>query len=343
MHAITHETIEKYPNGYPPFPPEYSRYFKKSPVAWTVMYNPPVAEKMTFHLDEHFSRVPPSCYCLNDPDSVVKYIREHQRNYRFVMEGLIATYPTKKVLSRYKSTFKEVVRKELADAEFPASFEFGSGKLQDWVLVEDESEEVSPSVGVFVPAADELDADRILKAFADDFQATGYYLTSYQVFRDALPGFLIVFIQFEAKYTNKLAELADVLYHVTPLKHLPKVLKNGLVPKAKSSEFKYDSRIYLFNKCPKDVVYSYGTAKAVSEHDIGFCVFKTRKEDLLNDLLFKDGKQKLYLDPAFCDEEHPQTAVFTYGNVPLRALSKQYVVVKLDEKGKIASEETREL
>lgn len=162
-------------------------------------------------------------------------------------EGLIATYPTKNVLRRYRSTFEDVVEKKLVSAEFPAGFEFGNGKLRDWALVEDESVEVSPSLGVFVPAADEADAERLVRKFTDDFKATGYYLTSYQLFRDSMPSFLMLFIQLEAKYTNKLVDLADTLYHVTPLKRLPKVVKNGLVPKAKSDVFKYDGRVYMFN------------------------------------------------------------------------------------------------
>ena len=320
MHAITHEVIEKYPDGYPPFPPEYSKYFKKSPIAWTVMYNPSVAKKMTFHLDEHFAHVPPSCYCLNDPDSSLEFIRTNQRNHRFMMEGLVETYPTANVLKRFKSKFNATVDSALRDAEFPDGFEYGSGKVRDFAYVSDPQEKISPAFAVFAPAKDKADADCIIKEFTDDFQATGYYMTSYRLMDDALPGFLLVLMQLEAKYTDMLADLADVLYHVAPIRCLPKILKNGLVPKAKSAEFKYDDRVYLFNKCPQADVYRYGAYKAKLAGDDGFCVFKARKDDLLNDQLFKSGKQKLYLDSAFNDEEHPQVAVFTYGNVPPRIL-----------------------
>lgn len=90
-------------------------------------------------------------------------------------------------------------------------------------------------------------------------------------------------------------------------------------------------------------MYRYGIAKAAGSGDTGFCVFKVQKQDLLDDQLFKNGKQRLYLDPTFSLSQDctDQTAVFTYGNVPLRTLSKQYVVVKLDKDGKVTSEETR--
>ena len=142
-----------------------------------------------------------------------------------------------------------------------------------------------------------------------------------------------------------LVDLADVLYHISPLKNLPKILKNGLVPYSKANNFSYDDRVYLFNKCDRSTVYNYAIYKTKEAKDTGFCVFKIFKNKLLNDPLFKNGKQKFYLDPAFSmdDNKTDQTAIFTRNNIPLRIMSKYYITVKLDDSGNIEAEETKML
>lgn len=62
----------------------------------------------------------------------------------------------------------------------------------------------------------------------DDFALSGYFMTSYEtVIRE---DFIEVYIQFEAKYTDMLVDVSDVLYHVAPLKLLNKIAVKGLVP-----------------------------------------------------------------------------------------------------------------
>ena len=70
-------------------------------------------------------------------------------------------------------------------------------------------------------------------------------------------------------------------------------------------------------------------------NDNGFCVFKVNKDRLLNDQIFKDGKQRFYLDPAYSmTDTTDQTAIFTYGNIPLRVLDNDYMIVSVKD-GKI--------
>lgn len=57
----------------------------------------------------------------------------------------------------------------------------------------------------------------------------------------------IVFMQFEAKYSDFPFKMADVLYHVVPNRYIKKIIERGLVPCSKSNVFKYPDRIYLFN------------------------------------------------------------------------------------------------
>lgn len=332
------------PRKCPEFPEEYYKYFNKSRAGMLYMFKGAVSANKEFCVDSHMASFPPTCFCMNDPVNAIEYIRKHHRNFMLVMEGLISTYPTTTVISSFKRIFDDIVKPELKDAVFPPEFEYASGKLRDAAVLSDDNEKVSPLMTLFAPAASKEDVDQLAKDFADGLRLSGYYLTSYAAMSEyECPGFLIVMMQFEAKYTNMLVDLADTLYHVAPLKYLPKILKNGLVPSSKSSEFKYKRRVYMFNRCKKELVYRYGIAKAASTNDTGFCIFKAQKQDLLDDPLFKNGKQRLYLDPTFSlSQDHTdQTAVFTYGNVPLRILSKQYVVVKLDKKGNVMSEETR--
>jgi hypothetical protein len=332
------------PRECPEFPKEYYEYFHKNPAGTLYMFKGAVSESKEFCVDSHMASFPPTCFCMNDPVNTIEYIRKHHRNFKLVMEGLISTYPTAAVISSFKRIFDDIVKPELKDVVFPPEFEYASGRLCDAAVLSDDNEKVSPLMTLFAPAASKDDVDQLAKDFADGLRLSGYYLTSYAAMSEyECPGFLIVMLQFEAKYTNMLVDLADTLYYVAPLKHLPKILKNGLVPSSKSTEFKYKRRVYMFNRCKKELVYRYGIAKAVGSGDTGFCVFKVQKLDLLDDQLFKNGKQRLYLDPTFSLSQDctDQTAVFTYGNVPLRTLSKQYVVVKLDKDRKVASEETR--
>lgn len=134
-----------------------------------------------------------------------------------------------------------------------------------------------------------------------------------------LPEVDLLVIQFEAKYSAMKFKLADVLLHVAPLKCLEKIKKNGLVPKAKSAEFKYDDRVYLFNQCKESLAVSYGKYKAKDMKDNGFCIFKIQKNNLENFKNYKNGKLRFYVDNAFKTENGVQ-AIFTYSNVPLELL-----------------------
>ena len=114
-------------------------------------------------------------------------------------------------------------------------------------------------------------------------------------------------------------KLADVLLHVAPLKYFDKIKKNGLVPKAKSAEFKYNDRVYLFNQCKESLAVSYGKYKAKDMNDNGFCIFKIQKNNLENFKNYKNGKLRFYVDTAF-ETENGVQAIFTYNNVPLELL-----------------------
>lgn len=232
-------------------------------------------------------------FCINDRSNIVAKIRLNESKFMILDEGLIMTYPTEKVLSYFKHLYVKYVSNDLIDAVFPGT----SAKISEFKELSDDTERISPLLMICVPAHDDKDAKRLVRIMTDEFAKTGYYMTSYDL--NDIGDFKLVYIQFEAKYTDMLSEIEPVLYHVSPLKYLNKILKNGLVPYSKAKNFEYSPRVYLFNKCPKEQIFDYGLFKAREINDNGFCVFKVNKDRLLNDQIFKDGKQRFYLDSAF--------------------------------------------
>ena len=311
-------------NGKQLFTEAYKRYFRKSPGAFVIKSRN--TKKISDYVGVESKSHECCSFCLNDKSSAINGIRLNESGFMILDEGLITTYPTEKVLSHFKRLYAKYVSDDLADAVFPGT----NAKISDFRELSDTTERVSPLLMICVPAHDDEDARRLVKAMTDEFAKTGYYMTSYDM--NNTTDFMLVYIQFEAKYTDMLSELEPVLYHVSPLKYLDKILKNGLVPYSKAKNFEYEPRVYLFNRCPKEQVFDYGLYKAQETNDNGFCVFKISKDKLLNDPVFKDGKQRFYLDPAFSmSDTTDQTAIFTYGNIPLRVLDRKYVIVSVED------------
>lgn len=122
-----------------------------------------------------------------------------------------------------------------------------------------------------------------IKDISDSTRVFGYSLTSIDKLQNDMRNDIeVLVVQFEAKYPTGKFKLADVLLHVAPLKYFDKIKKYGLVPKAKSTEYKYKPRVYLFNQCSEKLVLQYGQYKTKNENDIGFCVFKIQKKNLVN-------------------------------------------------------------
>ena len=322
------------------FNDQYKKYFNKQYGAKVVKTRgmKKISEYIQFHNSQRYTNVlhESNAFCINDKSSALDGIRLNESKFMILDEGLIMTYPTEKVLSHFKRLFLKYVSSDLADAVFPGT----KSKIIEFHELSDNNENISPLLMVCVPAHDDEDAKHLVKQMTDEFAKTGYYMTSYDV--NDTKNFKLVYIQFEAKYTDMLSELQPILYHVTPLKYLDKIMKNGLAPYSKAKNFNYSPRVYLFNKCPKEQVFSYGLFKSQEANDNGFCVFKIFKDKLMNDPLFKDGKQRFYLDPAFSmsDDLTDQTAIFTYGNIPLRIIERKYALASI-ENGEIIDVRTK--
>lgn len=86
--------------------------------------------------------------CINDSASSKLAIQNKESNVAIIDEGLIATYPTSKVLEHFKKTFAKEVAEDLVDSRFEDSIE----KLIDFVEMSDPNQTISPIIVVCIPA-----------------------------------------------------------------------------------------------------------------------------------------------------------------------------------------------
>lgn len=280
-------------------------------------------------------------YCLNSTADIYKQIVKHEQGIMFTSEALIKTYPTNKFINFIKQVLTKNVSKSLLSLKFSDIETNGNAnKLIDTVEMEQLTDQVSPAITFVIPLHANNLAERmeIAKKITDLSWACGYYLTAFETYEhDLRKDIEIRLAQFEAKFPRERFKFAKYLMHVSPLKYLEKIRKHGLVPYAKSSEFAYDGRVYLFNSCPEEIVLSYAMFKAQQANDNGFCVFKVSSDKLVNSPKYKNGKMTFYVDPQFdFDGKQKAEAIFTYNNVDKPLLENVFVKYTVSADGKIS-------
>ena len=275
------------------------------------------------------------CRCFNSPCSITKLVYENEvkNNISFISEGLLKTYPTKKFVPFIENEVAKSIPAELQKLRVSDidSMDDDSRLLVDVVECDPEVDGVSPSVTFAVPFYRKDNFKPVLDKLVDRSYIFGYDLSHIDKYKHDLRHDVEVFlVQFEARFTNFKFELADTLVHVSPLKNLKKIAKHGLVPRSGSNEFKYDSRVYLFNKCPRDVILSYAMHKALSVDDSGFCLLSISKDRLMNDEQWKNDKLLFYIDPMF-EIENGIQAVFTYNNIRPSLINDKCLIFKEED------------
>lgn len=97
----------------------------------------------------------------------------------------------------------------------------------------------------FIPKTNNRDIDYVIKYMNN----MGYFLASYykneRMLGSNYNGNDWDLAKFEAKFDIEYTPQSRYLYHVTDEKYLPKILKNGLIPKSKNKISKHPDRIYL--------------------------------------------------------------------------------------------------
>ncbi len=89
--------------------------------------------------------------------------------------------------------------------------------------------------------------EMLLKQLDQAFGLCGYYKTYGGTESENLPDGFIQ-LQYEPRYSDnedRCVKEIGILYHVTPTKHVDKILKNGLCPRANNKTFKYPPRVYF--------------------------------------------------------------------------------------------------
>ena len=267
------------------------------------------------------------CHCLNSPANLRKFIHSNplfSASEKLLDEGLIRTYPTDMFMKEFKKLVNDQIPNELKTLTFDdiGIEEYGNSNAFMFVDKSEEYDEISNQIAIVVPiySKNAHNFNIWLNKSLEKLYAYGYILTSIEKLEHSkLPDIDVLVIQFEAKYPSSAFKLADILLHVAPYRYFEKIKKNGLVPKSKSSEFKYDDRVYLFNQCKESLVVEYGKYKAKSMNDNGFCVFKIQRSKLENDANYKNGKMRFYVDLSF-ETDNDVQAIFTYSNIPLNLL-----------------------
>ena len=283
--------------------------------------------------------------CPNSPFNLTRLVYENEimNGTRFMFEGLIHTYPSEKFAKVFVGEMGKIVPDELKKLTFG---DVGCSTMpqNDKVFgTIDHSDEVDGicAMMVFVVPVPSTDTskfkDRLMNAVKNVY-VFGYDLSSVEQLNHTLMHDVTIFlVQMEARFSKDKFKICDVFHHVAPLKYLDKIRKNGLVPKSKSSEFKYQDRVYLFNYCPIETILTYGMQKAIDEKDEGFCLLSLDRRKL--EALNKHGNLNLYIDWAFGSSDNP-VAVFTYGNIPSSALEDEFKVYLIDD---MDNPETRRL
>ena len=280
---------------------------------------------------------PLECRCVNSPFNLKRLIYEHEerKGMLYLYEGLITTYPSDKFADAFLKKVGEVVPDELRSITMDdiGLFEDDDTPVIENIVATPLSNGVASMITFTVPVYREDIAklgDKV-KSIAKDISIYGYYLTDVEEIEHELSDDIaVVKVQFEAKFPNDKFWFKDTLYHVSPLKYLDKIRRNGLVPGSKSKEFGYEDRVYLFNDMPIDRVLQYGKDKAKVIGDSGFCLFSIQRDNLRSMNTYKSGKLKFYVDSAYGTENGVE-ALFTYGNIPLSVIDNEFKIYPIDD------------
>lgn len=253
-----------------------------------------------------------------------------KNNFEFIQkmieEGLIKSYPTKFFMRKIDEQCKKfIIQKTFFRNDFLPSRRYDF-KIAGKCTREDD-EEVSPSVNLecVVKSKDKQKlADQVLAIC----RTCGYGVSHVNWYKhESRNGIELVIFVFESLYSSYETHLNETLMHVAPISVLNKIAKNGLVPsESKNGKFSYEPRVYLFNYATFDQVCRFANLRGYNNKC--FCVFKLKKDKLLNDQLYKSGKLKFYVDPmTVVGNSKDNLAIFTHGNIPPRLLEDEFVVI----------------
>lgn len=149
------------------------------------------------------------------------------------------------------------------------------------------------------------------------FGLCGYYKSNEHLLNNGM-----IILDFEPRYPDDVTHYVNdigILFHLTPSKHIQKILKNGLSPRSTNDYFIYPPRVYLLmGNSSDEFIYSCvkmlangattnGNPKMDIETD--WSILGINVENLKNNV-------KFYGDTSFFNGY----SVFTYDNIPPTAI-----------------------
>lgn len=264
---------------------------------------------------------------INGNGFLVNFLNEYDDSRVYLAEAEAKTKSTKDFIADFVSFCKDKPPNEVFEVTFDQLYRDGDHNsiVKKPPIISDEDQDISPMICLALPfyAESKIRANTLIREFVEIAVEDGYFLSNFStvecMHRDGLEKDVsIVYLTFEAKYTNLDVKLEGNLYHVTTTKFIKDIAKNGLVPKTESREFEYPPRIFLFNRASYDLILEYGKNKAKTRGKYEFFVLRIDRKSIEGYQPFKSGEFVLYRDPAFSgdDKSTDQTAIFTYDPIP---------------------------
>lgn len=229
-----------------------------------------------------------------EPNDDHRYIPTYKDPITILLsEGISMSFPVGKVISYIKKHFN------LPDSRIKQACDSISGELTNTIMV-------------YVPV-EPNNIDRLSRAMA----ACGYYLmnpiSSLRIGQES-------WLQFEPKYDTSIVQEIKAterfLFHLTPETNVPKIKKNGIVPRSKNSIARFPERVYLLRGSTPDgdILDLYEMLAVTYNYKRERKTFKYAK--VIIDISKLPQDIKLFIDPNY-----PDYGLYTTDNVPPSAIS----------------------
>lgn len=210
---------------------------------------------------------------------------KRMKDNEILLEGLITSYPTTSVMSMLNNTYSDVVTHMQAD---PILSNKGSGNTS----------------GISFYVSNQIANTQFRDELSENLKVYGYFIAFSEPYDEEI-GFFI-----EPKFPFKLEQRylkGRKVYHTTHKKYLPKIQKNGLVPKDSQTHFSHDgNRIYLMFSDNIDVMLGLKMTIGKSK---GW-----KPSDMIILEIDPLPKIDIYIDPNFEDRD-TYTSGFTFNNI----------------------------
>jgi len=295
---------------------------------------------------------------LNHPHSITDAIRRFERDVIYIDEGLEKSWDVGQFMRAYGKIL-ENRRGDIADMSIGGFFKGHTESFKDFRYYNPNNPSmVAVAFPTDVTDFTDTDGRRLDKYLSDEIKnvADALFVTGWNFSYASRVGTVAIrnddgrdiavtlfMLTFEKKFHDIDVKLPEVLYHVAPQRYFDKIVRQGITPRANSSEYEYPERVYLFGADAIGTAERYGLRKtsvmksskgSPFVNDNGFVIFKILRKTIENSRLYKDSKLVFYYDPMFKDCERygleSSPGFFTYGSIPSDMLERDALYYSVD-------------